>query len=54
MISEELGDILTLRKLPSLKECKYIIEKCSLQRTPAQLKSWIDNQRKAESRKVKK
>ncbi|XP_058980559.1 uncharacterized protein LOC131803367 isoform X1 [Musca domestica] len=42
------GDILALEKLPSIKQCAAAIEKniCLCKRTPAQLKTWIDNQRK--------
>ncbi|KAL7724114.1 hypothetical protein ACLKA6_019114 [Drosophila palustris] len=52
-ITSVLGDVKLLDALPSLQTCNEIIRssKCLQNRTPAQLKTWIDNQRKAESRK---
>ncbi|KAM8721554.1 hypothetical protein ACLKA7_007436 [Drosophila subpalustris] len=49
------GDLKSLQKLPSLQECLQIIRnsKNLRERTPAQLKTWLDNQRKSESRKLK-
>ncbi|KRF82532.1 uncharacterized protein Dvir_GJ26834, isoform A [Drosophila virilis] len=52
-IYQAFGDLLSLKGLPSLKQCNAVINnstylKC---RTPAQVKTWIDNQRKAKSRK---
>lgn len=43
-------------KLPSLQKCQEIINKClELEcRKPQQLKTWLDNQRKAKSRKQAK
>lgn len=51
--SEYFGDFKVLKKLPSLNEChKAIIENTVLQkRQPQQLKTWIDNQRRAETRR---
>lgn len=47
------GDLNTLKKLPSLKLCQEaIIKNPELKnRRPEQLKTWIDNQRKADQRK---
>ncbi|KAL7725314.1 hypothetical protein ACLKA6_012644 [Drosophila palustris] len=52
---ELFGDLKSLQKLPSLQECLQIIRnsKNLRERTPAQLKTWLDNQRKSESRKLK-
>ncbi|KAL7724795.1 hypothetical protein ACLKA6_000430 [Drosophila palustris] len=52
---EIFGDLKSLQKLPSLQECLQIIRnsKNLRERTPAQLKTWLDNQRKSESRKLK-
>lgn len=51
-IYEELGDLEKLTKLPSLKECSDVINKYKiLERTPQQIKTWVDNQRRAESRR---
>ncbi|KAM8713700.1 hypothetical protein ACLKA7_013945 [Drosophila subpalustris] len=54
-IIEIFGDLKSLQKLPSLQECLQIIRnsKNLRERTPAQLKTWLDNQRKSESRKLK-
>lgn len=48
-------DIYKLPKLPTLTECRNLIQqnKCLRRRTPEQLKSWIDNQRKNKIRKKK-
>ncbi|XP_030559364.1 uncharacterized protein LOC115768712 isoform X2 [Drosophila novamexicana] len=47
------GNLETLEKLPSLKKCSQIINEnpCFRGRTSAQLKTFLDNQRKAEGRK---
>ncbi|KAM8713703.1 hypothetical protein ACLKA7_013946 [Drosophila subpalustris] len=52
---ELFGDLKSLQKLPSLQECLQIIRnsKNLRERTPAQLKTWLDNQSKSESRKLK-
>lgn len=53
VIKKKFGDICKLSKLPSLKECRALIQQnsCLRRRTPEQLKSWIDNQRKEKDRK---
>lgn len=52
-VRKEFGNLEQLQKLPSLQKCQILIKKTAVlsQRTPQQLKSWIDNQRKAEQRK---
>ncbi|KAK0076194.1 hypothetical protein PV325_005761 [Microctonus aethiopoides] len=47
------GNVITLEKLPSLKQCAQAIKRYSAlnRRKPQTLKTWIDNQRKASSRK---
>jgi len=46
------GNILELPQLPSLQECQNAITKYKIlkKRQPQQVKTWIDNQRKAENR----
>ncbi|KYN50101.1 hypothetical protein ALC62_00129, partial [Cyphomyrmex costatus] len=53
VIKKKFGDIYKLPKLPSLNECRTLIyqNRCLKKRTPEQLKSWIDNQRKSNFRK---
>ncbi|XP_030375398.1 uncharacterized protein LOC115624715 [Scaptodrosophila lebanonensis] len=55
-MEEAFGNFKSLKRLPSLAECNRVIAASQYlkRRTPAQLKSWIDNQRKAESRKKSK
>lgn len=55
VIKENFGDIHELFKLPSLNECRALIHQnsCLRKRTPEQLKTWIDNQRKDKTRKKK-
>jgi len=55
MIRKNFGDIHKLFKLPSLNKCRALIyqNSCLRKRTPEQLKSWIDNQRKDKIRKKK-
>lgn len=55
VIRKNLGDISKLLKLPSLGKCRALIQQnsCLRRRTPEQLKSWIDNQRKDKIRKRK-
>lgn len=50
---ERFGDLNKLSQLPSLKACQETIEECPAlsNRTPAQLKTWIDNQRKDRNKK---
>ncbi|XP_059217920.1 uncharacterized protein LOC131995725 isoform X2 [Stomoxys calcitrans] len=47
------GDPLLLHQLPSNSECLSAINKCPAlsERTPQQLKTWIDNQRRKDIRK---
>ncbi|KAK0162381.1 hypothetical protein PV327_008725 [Microctonus hyperodae] len=47
------GDTTKLKKLPTLQKCQEVINSNPILqfRKPQQLKTWIDNQRKAESRK---
>ncbi|XP_073842168.1 uncharacterized protein [Musca autumnalis] len=47
-INEIFGDIFALERLPSLMECAEAIKNNNAlrQRTPPQIKTWIDNQRK--------
>ncbi|KAK0076137.1 hypothetical protein PV325_005823 [Microctonus aethiopoides] len=51
-IMKYFGNLGDLEKLPSLKKCKEVIAKNDVlkERTPAQLKTWIDNQRRAKIR----
>ncbi|XP_018360085.1 PREDICTED: probable serine/threonine-protein kinase DDB_G0283337 [Trachymyrmex cornetzi] len=53
IVQKKFGDIYKLPKLPSLNECRILIgqNRCLRKRTPEQLKSWIDNQRKGNFRK---
>lgn len=55
VIRKNFGDIRKLLKLPSLSKCRALIQQnsCLKKRTPEQLKSWIDNQRKDKIRKKK-
>jgi len=55
VIRKNFGDIHKLLKLPSLNKCRALISQnsCLRERTPEQLKSWIDNQRKDKIRKKK-
>lgn len=55
VIIKNLGDISNLPVLPSLSKCRALIQQntCLRKRTPEQLKSWIDNQRKNKIRKKK-
>ncbi|XP_070074103.1 uncharacterized protein [Drosophila takahashii] len=50
----EFGEPAQISKLPSLKKCIEVINRNPhlKDRTPQQVKSWIDNQRKAEGRKT--
>lgn len=52
-VMKHFGDIHKLLKLPSLSKCRALIHQnsCLKKRTPEQLKSWIDNQRKDKIRK---
>jgi len=52
-ITSLLGDVQNMDTLPSLKDCNRLIQNSTYlkTRTPPQLKTWIDNQRKASSRK---
>ncbi|KAK0073117.1 hypothetical protein PV325_010258 [Microctonus aethiopoides] len=53
IVFRNFGDATKLKKLPTLQKCQEVINANSgLQfRKPQQLKTWLDNQRKAESRK---
>lgn len=55
VIRKNFGDVRKLSKLPSLNKCRAVIHQnsCLRKRTPEQLKSWIDNQRKDKLRKKK-
>jgi len=55
VIRKNFGDIHKLLKLLSLNKCRALISQnsCLRKRTPEQLKSWIDNQRKDKIRKKK-
>lgn len=52
IVERTFGNLSRLAKLPSLKECQKLIKTHNAlkNRTAEQLKSWIDNQRKAKSR----
>jgi len=52
IISKHFGNIFELPKLPSLQECQNVINKYKIlrKRQPQQVKTWIDNQRRAENR----
>ncbi|XP_030385793.1 uncharacterized protein LOC115632696 [Scaptodrosophila lebanonensis] len=47
------GNAKTMKDLPSLKQCNNVIKNSTYlkNRSAAQLKTWLDNQRKAEARK---
>ncbi|XP_030380423.1 uncharacterized protein LOC115628451 [Scaptodrosophila lebanonensis] len=47
------GNAKTMKDLPSLKQCNIVIKNSTYlkNRSAAQLKTWLDNQRKAEARK---
>lgn len=51
-ITAYFGNLDKLSKLPSLEECRKVILKYKMlnQRTPQQVKTWIDNQRRAKQR----
>lgn len=51
-ITKHFGNIFALSQLPSLQECQNAIIKHKIlkKRQPQQIKSWIDNQRRAENR----
>lgn len=51
VVSERFGNLKTLAVLPTLKECQALINERKWNRTAEQLKTWIDNQRKADIRK---
>jgi len=53
VLKKNFGDIRKLHKLPSLGECRALIHqnRCLEKRTPEQIKTWIDNQRKNDIRK---
>lgn len=55
VVKKNFDDIHKLQKLPSLIKCRVLIHQnsCLRKRTPEQLKSWIDNQRKEKIRKKK-
>lgn len=48
------GDLKSLKKLPSLETCQKLIRENNelRHRRPEQLKTWMDNQRKASLRKI--
>uniref|UniRef100_A0A1I8M191 Homeobox domain-containing protein n=1 Tax=Musca domestica TaxID=7370 RepID=A0A1I8M191_MUSDO len=47
-IESIFGDPTTLEKLPSFKQCANAVKhKCLNRRTPAQIKTWINNQQKS-------
>ncbi|XP_036140240.1 uncharacterized protein LOC105837383 [Monomorium pharaonis] len=52
-ISKHFGNVLELPQLPSIQECQHVINKYKIlkKRQPQQLKTWIDNQRRAEYRR---
>lgn len=51
-IIKYFGNLEKLSKLPSLQECRKVILKYRIlnQRTIQQIKTWIDNQRRAKNR----
>lgn len=53
-IFSNFGDVRNCEKLPSLKKCATAIRKSRAltTRTPQQVKTWIDNQRKHKKNKV--
>lgn len=54
VVMKHFGDLKSLSKLPTLSECKELIDRNASilkNRTPQQLKTWIDNQRRAEARR---
>ncbi|XP_029159005.1 uncharacterized protein LOC114931205 [Nylanderia fulva] len=51
-ITKHFGNLQNLSKLPSLQECRKVILKYRVlnQRTPQQVKTWIDNQKRVKNR----
>lgn len=51
-ITKHFGNLQKISKLPSLQECRKVILKYRVlnQRTPQQVKTWIDNQKRAKNR----
>lgn len=54
-LTAEFGDIFSMEKLPSLKECMRVVSENEVLccRTPAQVKTFIDNKRKKGKKKIK-
>ncbi|KAK0157023.1 hypothetical protein PV328_011998, partial [Microctonus aethiopoides] len=54
IIINEFGDLEKMNKLPSIAKCRRVIDKNPIlkSRTAAQMKSFIDNQKRAKSRKL--
>ncbi|XP_073814257.1 uncharacterized protein [Musca autumnalis] len=52
-VKSKFGELSAMKNLPSLKECNDLIinNDCLRYRTPAQVKTWIDNQRRQGHRK---